>query len=74
MARALLVVPHFWDPVCVPLGVCLSRLWGFLKRIPESGLHIPGLSARDTGPVQLQARDVPELHAASQPRLRGVRE
>lgn len=52
----------------------LSRLWGFLKRIPESGLHIPGLPARDTGPVQLQARDVPELHAASQPRLRGVRE
>lgn len=21
MARALLIVPHFWDPVCVPLGV-----------------------------------------------------
>jgi radical SAM superfamily enzyme YgiQ (UPF0313 family) len=21
MARALLIVPHFWDPVCVPLGI-----------------------------------------------------
>ena len=21
MARVLLMVPHFWDPVCVPLGI-----------------------------------------------------
>ena len=25
MSRALLIVPHFWDPVCVPLGIsCLK--------------------------------------------------
>jgi hypothetical protein len=21
MANVLLIVPHFWDPVCVPLGI-----------------------------------------------------
>ena len=21
MAKVLLMVPHFWDPVCVPLGI-----------------------------------------------------
>ena len=27
MARALLLVPHFWDPVCVPLGVCSLKAY-----------------------------------------------
>lgn len=30
MARALLLVPHFWDPVCVPLGV--SSLKSYAER------------------------------------------
>ncbi|WP_338475765.1 B12-binding domain-containing radical SAM protein [Pseudomonas khavaziana] len=27
MTRALLIVPHFWDPVCVPLGVASLRAY-----------------------------------------------
>ncbi|RZP96971.1 radical SAM protein [Vibrio vulnificus] len=27
MTKALLMVPHFWDPVCVPLGVSSLKAW-----------------------------------------------
>ncbi|MDW6005407.1 B12-binding domain-containing radical SAM protein [Vibrio mangrovi] len=27
MTKALLLVPHFWDPVCVPLGVSSLKAW-----------------------------------------------
>jgi radical SAM superfamily enzyme YgiQ (UPF0313 family) len=30
MARALLIVPHFWDPVCVPLGI--TSLKAYVER------------------------------------------
>ncbi|MCP3059803.1 B12-binding domain-containing radical SAM protein [Myxococcus sp. K38C18041901] len=30
MSRALLVVPHFWDPICVPLGI--SALKAYAER------------------------------------------
>ena len=28
MAKVLLVVPHFWDPVCVPLGISSLKAYG----------------------------------------------
>ena len=34
MAKALLIVPHFWDPICVPLGI--SSLKAYVER---SGNH-----------------------------------
>src|SRR3989338_6202509 len=27
MQKALLIVPHFWDPICVPLGVCSLKAY-----------------------------------------------
>ncbi|MCI2286144.1 cobalamin-dependent protein [Colwellia sp. MSW7] len=30
MTKALLMVPHFWDPVCVPLGVSSLKAWAEL--------------------------------------------
>ena len=27
MTKALLVVPHFWDPVCLPLGICSLKAY-----------------------------------------------
>jgi len=35
MTRALLIVPHFWDPVCVPLGI--TSLKAYAER---AGHHV----------------------------------
>src|SRR5262245_16400648 len=34
MARVLLIVPHFWDPVCVPLGI--SALKAYVEQFGHS--------------------------------------
>ena len=33
MSNVLLIVPHFWDPICVPLGVSSLKAYAEMEKL-----------------------------------------